>query len=433
MGIDGLWNKLKGWPYIFKLVPFSSLKGYRVFIDASGLFFQYRATARKQVINGRDIIAQPFDEREADEIWIRSCFNIVTQFMLSGIIPVLVFDGKASSLKWECKKQRKEDKSSFRNEYNDIMTKSQNLRSIVTDKDDLDRARTCLNALTDMSKELSDMIKNFFMGIGVPILQCNEEAERLCAALVREGYGPASLCEDGDGLAQECNILLRHISDEEILVGNQYERSFEIVHLYDVLIICEVTMQQFREACVLAGCDYNRSTKIDGIAFGSALNKIKTYGSLDNMALYEDITKINHKECLSLFENKPARDMIEYGFIDPKPYSDATVQCMNMFKMESYINKIQIALSIFTDITPKQFIHRALVPFNPLFIVDDSNQYSTLEGITPKGLKEKGSSASRGRGRGGKGRGRGRGIVVSNPVLNHVSNHVSNTSFFIVD
>jgi 5'-3' exonuclease len=370
MGIEGLWPAIKKNPQNIKVAPYSSFRGLRIIIDG-GWLYKMRHGPRERIIYTRDIIKQPFEESEADMPWIKKVLDSLITFMSYGITPVIVMDGKASPLKDDTRQMRKDEKEPMRRELDDIMVS--NSGSLITDKDALARARQLLCGLTYVPQDSTDLFKSFLSGIGLPILQCREEAERLCAALCREGVG-ICFSADGDCLVHGSNILIRDTSDEDTLVGTSMEKGFELVLLKDVLQSLGVTHTTFKEACVLGGCDYNPKGRIKGVAFSKALGKIRKYGSIDVLSQHEDIRSINHKACLSLFDQLPSSELIESGSIDIQPWFEERIQHICMYGLDSEVQRIQTTIEICLRHPPKKFIHSPLTPSRSLFVLLDDDE-----------------------------------------------------------
>jgi 5'-3' exonuclease len=374
-----------------------SFRGCAIPIDGGSWFFKMRVVARDRIIYSRDIFARPFNESEADEPWMHMIFDAIKEFIVNGITPVIVFDGEASHLKDGCKEERYAAKEPKRREISELLA-SKPIDVLRTDKVSLKKYQDLLADLTYVPPESSDLLRNFLSGIGIPTFHCMEEAERLCAALCREGMS-AVFSPDGDTFAHHAPILLRNISKETMVKGNSHVRCFEMVEFNDVLRVLGVTPQQFTEACVLAGCDYNQGGRIKGVAFGVALKEIKKYGTLDTMSMYKDIKSINHRECGELFALKPSSEMIKVASpVQIRPWSEMTADCMRMYRMDSYISTLKSILERSVPHTP--FIHRPMTP--PLLVIEGEDEpYSTLldAAIKPAGT---GATKKTGWKRGGK-------------------------------
>ena len=430
MGIEGLWNCLKKYPYIFKLVPFRALCGYRIFVDCGSYFFRLRAGARENVIYRKNILVDGFEETDADEMWMKLIFDTLVIFLAHGIIPVYVFDGEASFLKRGEREKRVNEKAGIRAELmgilsnlgitldgtsikplSDTETKSdlafarssngaENGRgpgemagmgrevgrrvdpfSIPTET--LKRVRELLTQLPSVPKESVDMVKMFLSSMGVPVIQAIGEAERVCAALCNAGYG-FCFTPDGDALAHHSRILLKSVSDHTVEINGLMCKCFEMVEFRDVLTMLDTNEQRFTEACVLGGCDYNSTSRLDRVAFGTALDMIKKAGDIERLSMQRDISCINHRACLNEFTQLPLIQLIadiapegilESGMIDIRPWSQETGDRMRMFRMDSYVSQIKHLLSTLPS-RAANFKHKSLV-------VGDNSPFDILSPTFP--------------------------------------------------
>lgn len=379
MGVDGLWPAVNSKSHIQKMVPFKSFSGYRILVDASGLFFKHRCKARERIIYKKDVLIDPFSEDEADEIWIKICYEASVQFLRYGITPVFIFDGKSNELKAETREERDEKINTGKSDFEKIKISFQSSNSITSNQQLLAMAREALTKMHGVPQKSKLKLVNFFASVGIPVVQCAEEAERLCSAMSREGYGVV-LSGDGDNLAHGARILLRGISDASMLIDNSFEKSFDIVYLQDILDEFDVSEDLFTQACILAGCDYNRSVKIKGIAFAKAVERLKRYGSLQEMSRYEDISSIRWMESLNLFSRKPAKEMFEGGFINVMKYEDSMGKSLRIHGLGDCIETHKTLLSMF-NVEPKPFIHRPLTSKGVVLIMDDDAVFNEIENV----------------------------------------------------
>ncbi|ELR16683.1 uncharacterized protein ACA1_089310 [Acanthamoeba castellanii str. Neff] len=114
--------------------------------------------------------------------------------------------------------------------------------------------------------------------MGMPVVQApaGGEAEAQCAELCRAGKVFAVGSEDMDALTFGAPVLLRHLTFSEA-------RKLPIVEieLPKVLEGLGLTMEQFIDLCILAGCDY--CDTIRGVGPKRALALIKQHGSVEQV------------------------------------------------------------------------------------------------------------------------------------------------------
>jgi flap endonuclease-1 len=154
--------------------------------------------------------------------------------------------------------------------------------------------------------------------MGVPVIQAPCEAEAQCAAMARDGLVFATATEDLDALTFGTPILLRYLTFSQARKMPVAE-----IHLDEVLKGLDLSMQQFRELCILCGCDYTGS--IRGIGPQKALNLIKEYGSIDEALKHIDMTKYPiptdflYEDARALFDHPEvlAKESVKLEWKDP--------------------------------------------------------------------------------------------------------------------
>ena len=178
-----------------------------------------------------------------------------------------------------------------------------------------------------ITKEHSQMAKEILEILGVPCYQADGEAEGLCAFLAKTGVVDAVLSEDTDVLAYGTPFFLSKLDlkTEEVM----------LTAFQDLLTSMNFTEEQFRDMCILLGCDYNERVKglpptklctkhaththyknTTSIGSKSAVCMIDVYKSLDAIEPHLiDGDKLNYKRCREIFEMK------DIGDIDPSFYT----------------------------------------------------------------------------------------------------------------
>jgi flap endonuclease-1 len=163
--------------------------------------------------------------------------------------------------------------------------------------------------------------------LGVPCFQADGEAEGLCAFLCKHGVVDMVLSEDTDVLAYGTPYFLSKLDlKEEVAMLTSFQ---------DILDSLQFTEPQFRDLCIMLGCDYNDRVKgippavgctkheshtaykkSTGIGTKAAVCMMDVYKSLEEVEKHcIDIEKLNYKRCREIFEMK------DIGNIDPGFFS----------------------------------------------------------------------------------------------------------------
>lgn len=340
MGIQDLYPTLKehceGTSNVVKL---DTLKGLRVSIDISIFLFKFIKTTDP----GK---------------WINFFIRMFCIFAIHKIDIICIFDGH------NCPNEKKEEQSRRRAGANKNISKlkvyeeardklqceyiENNIHTIVDENvlkefHELSETKTTTTyqlkleiesvikklekQTAPITAEHSQIAKEILEILGIPTYQADGEAEGLCAFLAKKGVVDAVLSEDTDVLAYGTPYFLSKLDlkTEEVM----------LTPFQDVIDTLEFTEEQFRDLCILLGCDYNERVKgipptkqctkhashthyknPTSIGTKSAMCMMDVYKSLDEVEKYlVDGDKLNYKRCREIFEMK------DIGNIDPDFYS----------------------------------------------------------------------------------------------------------------
>ncbi|ELR18579.1 XPG Iregion domain containing protein [Acanthamoeba castellanii str. Neff] len=191
-------------------------------------------------------------------IWSRTL-----RLIAYGIKPVYVFDGRPPVMKGTELKKRSAKKKEA----------EQGLEE-ATELGDTETMRKLEKRTVHVTPKHNEECKKLLRLMGIPVVEAPTEAEAQCAELCRAGKVFATGSEDMDSLTFATPILLRHLNYAEA----QKKPIIEI-DLEKVLKGFGMTMEQFIDLCILAGCDY--CDTIRGIGPKRALEMIRKYGSIE--------------------------------------------------------------------------------------------------------------------------------------------------------
>ena len=206
------------------------IHGKRVVIDASIYMYKYMA----------------------DDALIENMYQLITILLLNNIIPLFVFDGKPPPEKYDLITQRKEVKKIAENEYSDLLFKYENTDN-KTDKKHMMQALIELKHKFVRVRNTDKLrVKELLTAFGIMYYDSINEADEVCAYMVKSGKAWACLSDDMDMFVYGCTRVLRNIS----LIN-------KTVILYETPIILKelcMTEQHFKQIMVLSGTDYNTNT-----------------------------------------------------------------------------------------------------------------------------------------------------------------------------
>jgi 5'-3' exonuclease len=272
--------------------------------------------------------------------WLNCFPNLLCSLKKNGIHAVFVFDGKPPPEKDREKEKRRSDRKNIEDNITNIDTELElykagerdpvMLKTLVSVMEKISindknwekqnrllysgkkpeeivtTASINVDKITDYILKKQRQIVNITRGdienlktlltlFGVPHIQAEGEAEALCCMLCINGDVCAVLSEDTDVLCYGCGVFL---SDYNIASG-----VCEIIKLSDVLESTELTMDSFRDYCIMCGTDYNDN--ISGYGNEKVYKLISTHKSIEEIkkTLGEKTDILNYVRVREIFSS----------------------------------------------------------------------------------------------------------------------------------
>ena len=135
------------------------------------------------------------------------------------------------------------------------------------------------------------LTRELFDIIGVPYFDAVLEAETTCSHLCLSGVVDGVLSEDTDVLAYGTPLFLTKI--------NTSAETCVILKIEDILNSLKLTYYQFRDLCIMCGCDYNKN--IPRVGSQTAYKLLTQYGSINNLPEKFDISILKYERSRELF------------------------------------------------------------------------------------------------------------------------------------
>lgn len=343
MGIEDFYNALKEWcPHVLVETSFDALTGYRVAVDISIFLCKY--------VKSFGPVA-----------WIDSFIILLCTLKSNGMKAVCIFDGpnpppekleeqtarreataKTVSKMNECKRLLKIVKTQYieKNktklsdsliaEIRALMTKNRRVLDTINYSDVQDVAETLGSKISKWEKQtlpITDEYKNkakeIIAYMGMAQFQAYGEAEALCAWLAVNRHVDAVLSEDTDVLAYGSPMLFSKID-----LTNKTVMVLMLEHILEGL---NLELDEFKDFCILLGCDYNKRIKgfpPDGkkrkkavnIGLKAAYCMISEYKTLERCEPYiEDIEPLIYPRCRELFSIPPIPPIEGWNGEDGEP------------------------------------------------------------------------------------------------------------------
>lgn len=362
-GLSAFLKKLV--PDHVQLKPLADFSGHYVAVDILQHFYSMTATAHKSVDKNRNIIFDDADPNQTIPVVVKKLLGFVELLLSHDIIPVMVFDGEAPSLKNETKTKRVELKKKDKEKANELR---QELKKLDEDEDRYKELRQKLRTLEYRLFEVGDnisVVKSVLKQMGIPVLEAAKEAEQLCAMLAIDGYVAAAWSNDSDLLAHGCPLTIKNLyrpsksyhSVPEDIKSQPYVETISLEHVLDAL---GLDHPAFQDLCIVGGCDYN--TNIRGIAILTAYRKLCA-ADTDIMEVLKDkdTTCINYEECKALFAYTPSTALIGGGKITKQelkaliePYPQEDLESLEAMLSDYGIGLTSKQTQLLESMTPKR-------------------------------------------------------------------------------
>ena len=171
-----------------------------------------------------------------------------------------------------------------------------------------------------ITEEDKEKLIALFEQTGVQYSDSPSEAETLCASLSLDGKVDAVITNDSDICAYGVKKFLYSI--------NSFQENCIEIDLDQILLGLDLTFEQFRDFCIMCGCDYN--TNIPGVGPVNAYKLIKKHGSIENIPM--NVSVLNHVRCRELFS---LRYEFEDDILSTIPNA---IELENFLKMRGYVS-----------------------------------------------------------------------------------------------
>ena len=225
MGVEGLnqyllHNVSKESKAIQKVYT-NNLKGKKIAVDASIYIYKFFVNNNYSLLN-------------------QGINKMLDDFKINKITPIFIFDGKPPKMKDFIINKRNQEKIEAKIMYNTI--------------DDLEIKKKLEKLFIRPNKDTTDYVKNILNERNIKYLNAPNEADPLCAWLVKNENVWACLSDDTDMFIYGCPRVLR-----------SYSIKTKSLMLYDfdkILSELNITFDDFREITTVSNNDYKTETTI---------------------------------------------------------------------------------------------------------------------------------------------------------------------------
>ncbi len=339
MGIKDLKKFLReNYGDVLKSVPLSNFKGKKIAIDVMAIFYPHWCVVQSHNVKkmGKDLITEEFNLDNIREGWMDLVWKSLKRILMEGLIPVMVFDGKADDAKSDTKDNRKKISDTAKESIEKLKKELREVPAELYTSTMLEPLKKKYSSWKSIREEDVLALMKFFEGLGLPVIVATREAEELCSFLCINKIVSAVYSTDTDNLAHRCPVWIHDIESKD---GVNYA---EVIYYQDVIDSLGFTPIEFLDFCILCGCDYNKPIyKLGPI---TSYNLIKKYGkieSLQGIRTAEEIGQLNHIKCRELFSNKDDLKVPTLGLdIDKSCIQTYSTSYLTPYKMEYILPEI---------------------------------------------------------------------------------------------
>ena len=181
---------------------------------------------------------------------IRKLYEMCKILRYYKIHPVFIFDGKKrNSLKEKTLTDRREEKILRSNNYDIMVNKLKEFPYLINDVTFYKKLKRLERSIVKVSSYDIKNTKDLLDAFGMSYIQATGEADEVCAALANSGIVYGCLSEDTDMFAYGIKNVIKYFS---------FVKDTVIIYNTDkILENLNLTMENFRDMCIISGTDYN--------------------------------------------------------------------------------------------------------------------------------------------------------------------------------
>lgn len=261
-------------PDAFTKVPLANLSGSALAIDANIWMYKFKSSAMKDYL-GR-ISTNPTDPIPLEPIIqtiIAHLYGFMEKLTSFNITPVWIFDGplghpeKIKAARMRRKVEREVKKANIEQERLRIIELSPLERTTSV----LVNFKKMLLADVSVNQEELDAVKDELMQLGVPCYDAPWDAEIFASVLSLERKVVGVWTVDTDSYAAGARAVFTGFSTEKSELGPCFDAVFPVIIHEDM----GMTLEQFRDFCIILQCDFN--VRIPKLGPKTALKLYKKY------------------------------------------------------------------------------------------------------------------------------------------------------------
>lgn len=346
--------------FIFRnKIPLGNFAGTKIAFDASIILNSRMITAHNEIIGTNQNILEIYDRSILQHKTMKSIISFFGTILKSGITPVVVFDGQTHEFKRNEVNKRKE-KSKSKIEKIDLVKKNYTETMALDRTQEMeDEIRKTLKHFVRITREDFILMKDILRRLGICCIDAPFDAEKVCAALSKEGIVSAVYGNDTDNYPLGTNILITKI------YWDSGDNVCDIVNLNEILFALKcyfgrnVSHEDLIDLCIIHGCDFNERMVIPKKKLNlsnpykpcgalTGLQLIKDHGRFENFPAYLHpfLEPLNINNCRLMFSYEPTGETIDSTNIDWNLFIRNYQEIITNYEVEKYIHSIYNAINV---------------------------------------------------------------------------------------
>lgn len=267
----------------------SEIKGKIVAIDSNNIIWVIASGVNKALVSRiKDILTDTIDHSVFISMIIKRILDTEYQIRSRGGMTIWCFDGKSIEDKSEEVEKRKESREKIISKMEELKTQVKgDAESLEEDQKIKEKIRAHMNNSIPMRYDVMSGIGERLKTFGLNVAYAEYEAEAYAASLVVKGYADCVYTTDTDILAIGCNKMITSIQNN----------GFTMVNLDRILEDLSLTQGEFRDMCILLGCDFNK--KLKGLGPEKIYNAILKYHRIERIPS-ANLSDLRYERCREL-------------------------------------------------------------------------------------------------------------------------------------
>lgn len=354
MGIKNILPFLKeASPEAFVSTMMINFAGYRIAVDAPYLMYVLSSRAKSKLMKSSGLNEElKLDKEEVRKVWVSMLVDQITTFLICGITPVFVFDGKHPAEKDKTKEGRKKVKDERNVKIASLQEKMINCDPLERKANDIKELSNLIKSDLSFCKEDYDLYFDILYNMGIPALRADADGEQLCSMLAIEGKVAAVFSSDSDTLAYGCPTTINKILDN-FRGGSPVA---ECIIISKILEDLKISFETFVDLCIACGCDFNHN--MPQVGCKRAYGLLKEFGRLENLPKKYNTEILNIEKCREIFSYKDSETIINMEEYILDIDRSRICKMEGFFKSYEMESKFQRVAMLIGRMTPARNIER---------------------------------------------------------------------------